>query len=93
LVVPSNPTGTIYEDSNLEELISYCDSKNISFISDELYHGLVYDKEPKSALNFSSNVIVINGFSKYFCMPGLRLGWMVLPKELIKPAENIAQNF
>ena len=89
---PSNPTGTIYSDSSLEELINYCKINGISFISDELYHGLVYDKEPKSALNFSKDVIVINGFSKYFCMPGFRVGWMILPDNLINPACNIAQN-
>ena len=89
---PSNPTGNIYSQQNLQELIEYCESQNIDFISDELYHGLVYDKEVKSALNFSKNAIVINGFSKYFCMPGLRVGWMVLPKHLVKPAEAIAQN-
>jgi len=89
---PSNPTGNIYSSENLQELINYCENEEIAFISDELYHGLVYDKEAKSALNFSKNAIVINGFSKYFCMPGLRVGWMVLPKDLIKPAERIAQN-
>jgi len=89
---PSNPTGTLYDNNNLKELIEYCESNNISFISDELYHGLVYDKEPKSALNFSQNAIVINGFSKYFAMPGFRIGWMILPKHLIKAAEAIAQN-
>ena len=89
---PSNPTGNIYSNKNLKALIEYCEDNKISFISDELYHGLVYDKKVKSALEFSKNVIVINGFSKYFCMPGFRLGWMILPPHLIKPAENIAQN-
>ena len=89
---PSNPTGTIYSDDNLKELIEYSQNNNISFISDELYHGLVYDKDIKSALNFSKNVIVINGFSKYFAMPGFRVGWMILPKHLISAAEAIAQN-
>lgn len=89
---PANPTGNIYSEENLQNLIAYCESEEIAFISDELYHGLVYDKEIKSALNFSRNAIVINGFSKYFCMPGLRIGWMVLPPHLIKPAEAIAQN-
>ncbi len=89
---PANPTGTIYGDAALQNLINYCESENIAFISDELYHGLVYDRQPKSALNFSQNAIVINGFSKYFCMPGFRLGWMILPEHLIKPAEAIAQN-
>ncbi len=89
---PANPTGNIYSGENLQNLINYCENEGINFISDELYHGLIYDKEAKSALNFSQNAIVINGFSKYFCMPGLRIGWMVLPEHLIKPAEAIAQN-
>jgi len=89
---PSNPTGNLYSNESLQNLIEYCDSEDISFISDELYHGLVYDKEAKSALSFSKNAIVINGFSKYFSMPGVRLGWMILPEHLIKPAERIAQN-
>ena len=89
---PSNPTGNIYDDENLEKLIKYCDENDIFFISDELYHGLVYEKKASSALQFSNNVIVINGFSKYYCMPGLRLGWMIVPKELSREAEIIAQN-
>jgi aspartate/methionine/tyrosine aminotransferase len=89
---PSNPTGNIYEDNNLKELIEYCDKNSIAFISDELYHGLVYEKKASTALQFSSNVIVINGFSKYYCMPGLRLGWMIVPEKLSREAEIIAQN-
>ena len=89
---PSNPTGNIYSNENLKRLIEYCDSEGIAFISDELYHGLVYDKVVKSALEFSKNAIVINGFSKYYCMPGLRVGWMVLPEHLVQAAEAIAQN-
>ncbi|QKF81607.1 pyridoxal phosphate-dependent aminotransferase [Halarcobacter ebronensis] len=89
---PSNPTGNIYSEDNLKELIEYCDKNSIAFISDELYHGLVYEKKASSALQYSSNVIVINGFSKYYCMPGLRLGWIIVPKNLSREAEIIAQN-
>jgi aspartate/methionine/tyrosine aminotransferase len=89
---PSNPSGNIYDKKNLKELINYCDDNGISFISDELYHGLVYEKEASSALEFSKNVFVINGFSKYYCMPGLRLGWIIVPKYLARDAEIIAQN-
>lgn len=89
---PSNPTGNIYSKQNLKELINYCDDNDISFISDELYHGLVYEKDASSALEFSKNVFVINGFSKYYCMPGLRLGWIIVPKHLSREAEIIAQN-
>ena len=89
---PSNPTGTIYSRENLKALIDYCQQQDIAFISDELYHGLVYDKQVATALEFSDEVIVINGFSKYFCMPGIRLGWMIVPEALVRPAEIIAQN-
>ncbi len=89
---PSNPIGNIYSKENLKELIEYCDSKEIAFISDELYHGLTYEKEANSALEFSQNTYVINGFSKFYCMPGNRLGWIVVPKHKLKEAEMVAQN-
>ncbi len=89
---PSNPTGNIYGKKNLKEIINYCDDNGISFISDELYHGLVYEKKAHTALEFSKSVFVINGFSKYYCMPGLRLGWIIVPKHLTREAEIIAQN-
>jgi len=89
---PANPTGTVYSRENLKALIGYCHQESITLISDELYHGLVYDEPAASALEYGDDVIVINGFSKYFTMPGLRLGWMVLPQRLMRPAEIIAQN-
>ena len=89
---PSNPTGNIYDKDNLKEIIGYCNDNGISFISDELYHGLTYEKEASTALEFSKSVFVINGFSKYYCMPGLRLGWIIVPKHLSREAEIIAQN-
>ncbi len=89
---PANPTGNIYTKETLEALINYCDTNSIAFISDELYHGLHYEEAPHSALEFSQKSFVINGFSKYFCMPGLRLGWIIVPKEYIQKAEILAQN-
>jgi aspartate/methionine/tyrosine aminotransferase len=90
---PCNPTGNLYGRESLEELVTYCEENNIGFISDELYHGLVYgDKKEHTAVEFSDNAIVINGFSKYFCMPGARLGWMILPEHLIDAAEVVMQN-
>jgi aspartate/methionine/tyrosine aminotransferase len=89
---PSNPTGVIYDAERLEALAGYCREAGIAMVSDELYHGLVYDAPVHSALEYSDEAIVINGFSKYFCMPGLRLGWMILPESLIRPAEILAQN-
>ncbi len=89
---PSNPTGTLYRPEALKALTEYCATEGIAFISDELYHGLVYEERAHTALEFDENAVVINGFSKYFCMPGLRLGWMILPEALVRPAELIAQN-
>jgi len=89
---PANPTGTMMTAEALEDLIHYCEEEGIWFISDEIYHGLDYAGEQKSALEISQNAIVINSFSKYYCMTGWRIGWMVLPENLVRPAERIAQS-
>ena len=89
---PANPTGNIYQKENLKALVEYCEKENIAFISDELYHGLTYEEDAHSALEFGKNVLVINGFSKYYCMPGQRLGWVIVPKEKVRHAEIVAQN-
>jgi aspartate/methionine/tyrosine aminotransferase len=89
---PSNPIGNLYDATQLSELIDYSKRRGIAFISDEIYHGLVYDEKERTALEFSDDVIVINGFSKYFCMPGFRLGWMILPEWLMRKAEMAIQN-
>lgn len=89
---PANPTGTMMTAEALEELITYCDDEGIWFISDEIYHGLDYAGEQKTALTTSQNAIIINSFSKYYCMTGWRIGWMVLPDQLVRPAERIAQS-
>ena len=90
---PANPTGTLYRDENLKSLIEYCEEKGKYFISDEIYHGLVYDRKERTALEFSERAIVINGFSKAFCMPGFRLGWVILPDEgMVRKAELLLQN-
>ena len=89
---PSNPTGNIYKKENLKNLIEYCDKNDIAFISDELYHGLTYEEDASCALEFSENAYVINGFSKYYCVPGNRLGWIIVPKNKQKQAEKLCQN-
>ncbi len=89
---PSNPTGTLYDPHNLKDLCLWCEKKGVFLISDEIYHGLVYSGEERTALEFSQNAIVINGFSKYFCMPGFRIGWMILPPEMVRSAEKVIQN-
>ncbi len=89
---PANPTGNLYSEDTLRELSDYCEEEGIYLISDEIYHGLVYEGREHTALEFSDRAIVINGFSKYFCMPGFRIGWAVLPPELVRYAEVVIQN-
>ncbi len=93
---PANPTGTMMTPEALKQLIEYCDETGIRFISDEIYHGLTYENETgvkeATALEFSDNAIIINSFSKYFCMTGWRVGWMVLPSNMVRPVERLAQS-
>ncbi len=89
---PANPTGTMMSANALADLVRYCEDEGIWFISDEIYHGLDYDGEQRTALETSQNAIIINSFSKYYCMTGWRIGWMVLPEQLVRPAERIAQS-
>ncbi|MEP0235407.1 aminotransferase class I/II-fold pyridoxal phosphate-dependent enzyme [Roseibium sp.] len=89
---PANPTGTMMTPQALAELVSYCDDEDIWFISDEIYHGLVYEGRQETALATSDKVIVVNSFSKYFCMTGWRIGWMILPECLLKPVQRISQS-
>ena len=93
---PANPTGTMMSAEALKSLISYCDTSGIRFISDEIYHDLVYDQDTglkqSTALSFSDQVIVINSFSKFYCMTGWRIGWMILPDQLVRPIERLAQS-
>lgn len=89
---PGNPTGSMLSAADLQILCGYCDQKGIRFISDEIYHGITYDQRANTAVEFSDNVILINSFSKYFSMTGWRLGWMVVPEEMVRPVECLAQN-
>jgi len=89
---PANPSGTIMQPEALGALIEAAHGLGIRFISDEIYHGLVYDGVAETALRFSADAIVVNSFSKYYCMTGWRIGWMVLPEALVRPVERIAQN-
>ena len=89
---PSNPTGTMLGGDALAALANYCAAKDIRLVSDEIYHGITYGQEAVSALAYSPDTIIINSFSKYFSMTGWRLGWMVLPEDLLRPAECLAQN-
>jgi len=89
---PANPSGTMMTASALADLIARAGEAGITVISDEIYHGLDYAFRPECAARFSSDAIVINSFSKYFCMTGWRIGWMVVPPSLLRPVERLQQN-
>jgi len=85
---PMNPTGGLVDDSVFKGLADF----NIPIISDEIYHGLVYEGRARSILEFTDNAIVINGFSKRFAMTGLRLGYMIAPEQYMRPLQTLQQN-
>lgn len=89
---PANPTGSMLSRAQLAEIVGYCRDRGIRFISDEIYHGITFGEPAVTAAELDDHVIVINSFSKYYSMTGWRLGWMVLPDELISPVERLAQN-
>jgi aspartate/methionine/tyrosine aminotransferase len=92
LMSPANPTGTMMSPDDLRAICETCDQLKISFISDEIYHGLTYEEPAQTALAFSSSAIVVNSFSKYFCMTGWRIGWLVVPDELVRSVERLQQS-
>jgi aspartate/methionine/tyrosine aminotransferase len=89
---PANPTGTMMTASALADLIECAEDAGIAVISDEIYHGLDYAFPAECAARLSANPIVINSFSKYFCMTGWRIGWMVVPPHLVRAVERLQQN-
>ena len=89
---PSNPAGTMLLPAELAAICAWCDDRGVRLVSDEIYHGLHYGRPIATAAAYSPNAIVVNSFSKYFCMTGWRVGWMVLPESLRRPVECLAQN-
>ena len=89
---PANPTGTMMDADALTRLIAVAEAEGIRVISDEIYHGLDYAFTAETAANTSERVVVINSFSKYFCMTGWRVGWMVVPDSLVRPIERLQGN-
>lgn len=96
---PANPTGTMLRHDELAELLAWCRGRGTRFISDEIYHGITFpergaaDPRGVSAIEIDPDAIVINSFSKYWGMTGWRLGWTLLPRDLIAPFEALASNF
>src|ERR1700693_1591600 len=89
---PANPTGTMMTAEAIGNLLRAAEGEGIRFISDEIYHGLDYAFAAETAARLSDDAVVINSFSKYFCMTGWRVGWMVLPEALVRPVERLQGN-
>ena len=89
---PANPTGTMIGADDLAQLARFCRERGIRLVSDEIYHGIVYEGAAATARAFGREAIVVNSFSKYYCMTGWRLGWMVVPPDLARSVECLAQN-
>jgi len=92
LASPSNPTGTLARAEDIRAIAVLCKARGATLIVDEIYHGLVYDGAPQTALTYSDDVWVVNSFSKYFHMTGWRLGWLVAPEDCMDAINRLAQN-
>jgi (5-formylfuran-3-yl)methyl phosphate transaminase len=91
---PSNPTGNLLSQSRMKAIAALADTPKAPYIvSDEIYHGLVYEGKEHSILEFTDHAFAVNGFSKLFAMTGLRLGYVVAPKSFIRPMQKLQQNF
>jgi aspartate/methionine/tyrosine aminotransferase len=89
---PCNPAGTMLHPDELAAIATWCHAQGVRLISDEIYHGLQYGQAINTAAALSPSAVVVNSFSKYFSMTGWRVGWMVLPEDLVRPVERLAQN-
>lgn len=89
---PSNPTGTIIDESEFNAICEWCTSQGVRLISDEAYHNISYDHRAETALKFTKNAIVLNTFSKYFAMTGWRLGWVVTPPDLTPAMKKLCES-
>jgi aspartate/methionine/tyrosine aminotransferase len=92
LMSPANPSGTMLQPAALNDICRTCERLGIPFVSDEIYHGLTYSGPAQTALRYSDEAIVVNSFSKYYCMTGWRIGWLAMPKHLVRPVEMLQQN-
>lgn len=92
---PANPTGTVLPPEQLAAIATWCDASGVQLVSDEIYHGLVYPGAPPTscAWETSREAIVVNSFSKYFAMTGWRLGWLLVPQELLRAVDRLTGNF
>jgi aspartate/methionine/tyrosine aminotransferase len=89
---PANPTGAVTHEDTILSLGRTMEKNGGVFVADEIYRGLVYGRPVRTALALSDRIVVVDGFSKVFAMTGWRLGWMVVPEELVRPIQIVAQN-
>lgn len=89
---PANPTGVMMDADSLREIAEFCEANGVKLISDEIYHGLTYERPAQTALAFSDQAMIVNSFSKYYCMTGWRIGWLVTPPEFSRPIERLQQS-
>lgn len=89
---PANPTGTMIDPNNLREICEWCDKNGVRLIADELYQEIYYDRKPETVLKHTQNAVVVNSFSKYFSMTGWRLGWAVLPEDVVDRVKRLAES-
>ena len=89
---PSNPTGTVLNTAALAEIVTWCADRDVQLISDEIYHGIVFDGRADTVRSLTNDAVVINSFSKYFSMTGWRIGWMLVPPHLADAVERLQQN-
>jgi aspartate/methionine/tyrosine aminotransferase len=92
LTSPSNPTGTMLERAELQALAAVCQARGIRIISDETYHGITFGRRAHSMLEFGNDCVVVNSFSKYWCMTGWRLGWAVVPADIVDVMNRYSAN-
>jgi len=90
---PANPTGTVIAPAEFADIVTWCAASGVRLISDEIYHGITYGQRAASAWETGRDAIVVNSFSKYFCMTGWRLGWLLVPDALVETIDRLAGNF
>jgi aspartate/methionine/tyrosine aminotransferase len=90
---PSNPTGNVIPEDRMKEIVAVAEKHGLYIISDEIYHGLVYEGKEHSILEYTPHAFVLNGFSKLFAMTGLRLGYLIAPPAFVRALQVLQQNF
>jgi aspartate/methionine/tyrosine aminotransferase len=92
LMNPANPTGALQSEESMRRIARICEKRAIKFIVDEVYHGLTYERPAQTALAYAKDAVIVNSFSKYYCMTGWRVGWLVVPPGFSRVIERLQQS-